>query len=315
MGRWSILIKYASADMFDGSKFTREDVNFYSEGTRCSAWLYLPTSDSKCPIIVMAHGLGGTRELRIYEYAERFAQAGYACFLFDYRNFGSSDGNKRQLINVKVQLEDWNNAIEFIKKDNRIDGKQLLLFGTSFSGGHVIWLSAHRDDVKGAIAQCPYTDTLATIKAVSLRYILKKIPFVIADLLSCITGYHPVMLKLSTYKGENAFMETDEETYKQFVGDAEFINEVPARTLLEFVKYSPGKYFSRVENPIYVAVCSKDVLAPAEKTIQLAGKTKYSICKKYDCGHFEIYLNPYFAEAINDYISFYNQILKNLDQV
>ena len=42
--------------------FNREDIDFYSEGTRCSAWLYLPEAEKKCPVIVMAHGLGGTRE-------------------------------------------------------------------------------------------------------------------------------------------------------------------------------------------------------------------------------------------------------------
>ena len=70
-------------------QFKREDVDFYSNGTRCSAWLYLPETEKKCPVIVMAHGLGGTRELRLYAFAERFAKAGCACFLFDYRNFGA----------------------------------------------------------------------------------------------------------------------------------------------------------------------------------------------------------------------------------
>lgn len=40
----------------------------------------------------MAHGLGGTREMRLYVFVERFAAADYACFLFDYRNYGASDG-------------------------------------------------------------------------------------------------------------------------------------------------------------------------------------------------------------------------------
>ena len=292
-----------------GCKFYREDVDFYSKGTRCSAWFYVPETDEKCPVIVMAHGLGGTREMRLYEYAEKFAENGYACFLFDYRNYGASDGNKRQLINVKMQLKDWNNAIEFVKKDSRVKGDKLLLFGSSFSGGHVTWLSAHRNDILGAIAQCPYTDTIATIKEVGLCYILKRAPFVIADLLTCITGYHPVMLKLSTYKGELAFMEADEKTTQDFLGNAEFINKAPARTLLEFLKYSPGKYFSKITTPIYVAACSKDTLAPAEKTLELARNAKKSICKKYDCGHFEIYCNEFFEEAINDYIVFYNHIL------
>ena len=145
-----------------------------------------------------------------------------------------------------MQLDDWNNAIEYIKNDNRVNGENLLLFGSSFSGGHVIWLSAHRNDIKATVAQCPYTDTMATIKAVSPLYILKKSPFVVADILSCITGYHPIMLKLSSYSGENALMQADEETTKRFIGNTQFINEAPARTLLEFVKYSPGKYFKKI---------------------------------------------------------------------
>lgn len=289
-------------------KFKREDVDFYSDSTRCSAWLYLPEVDEKRPIIVMANGFGGTRKNRLYEYAERFAAAGYACFLFDYRNYGDSDGNKRQLINAKMQLEDWNSAIDHIKKDNRIDNKKLLLFGTCFAGGHVIWLSAHRNDVTATIAQCPYTDTIATLKAVGGVYILKKLPFVIADLLTCITGYHPVMLKLGTYKGENAFMEADKKTTKLMIGDAEFINKAPARSLLEFLKYSPGKFFGGITIPIYVAACSMDKLVPGEKTIELAKNAKSSICKKYVCRHFDIYLNGCFEEAIKDYINFYNHL-------
>ena len=45
------------------NNFIREDINFYSKGIRCSAWLYLPNVDKKYPVIVMAHGLGGTKEM------------------------------------------------------------------------------------------------------------------------------------------------------------------------------------------------------------------------------------------------------------
>ncbi len=290
-------------------RFKREDVDFYSGGTRCSAWLYLPETDKKSPVIVMANGFGGTRENRLYEYAERFTGAGYACFLFDYRNYGASDGNKRQLINAKMQLEDWCNAIEHVKKDNRVDGKRLLLFGTCFAGGHVIWLSAHRSDVVATVAQCPYTDTLATMRAVGACYILKKIPFVVADLLTCITGYHPVMLKLGSYKGENAFMVSDEKTTKLMIGDARFINKAPARSLLEFIKYSPGEFFGKIKIPIYVAACARDELVPGEKTVELAGNAKRAVVKKYNCRHFDIYLNGCFEEAIKDYINFYDGIV------
>ena len=116
------------------------------------------------------------------------------------------------------------------------------------------------------------------------------------------------MLKLATYKGENAFMEADKKTTMQMIGNSTFINKAPARSLLEFIKYSPGKFFDKITIPIYVAACSRDTLVPGEKTIQLAKRAEHSICKKYDCRHFDIYLNECFEEAINDYINFYNQI-------
>lgn len=293
-------------------QFTREDVDFYSKGTRCSAWLYLPESDTPCPIIVMAHGLGGVREMWIDRHAEHFAAAGYACFLFDYRNWGASDGKKRQLINVKHQLVDWNNAIEFIKKDKRVDGNKLLIFGSSFSGGHAITLSVRRNDINSAVAQCPYTDQWATIKTIPPIRIIKFIPYLVGDLLSCLTGYHPVMLKLADPQGKAALMA--EPDYDKFIAripeKANFRNETPARTILEFLKYSPSRYTKHVEIPIYVAACLKDTLAPAYATIKCMKRAKNATIKEYNCGHFDIYFDEFFEEAIADYIDFFNRTVK-----
>lgn len=57
-------------------------------------------------MIVMAHGLGGTRRMRLTAFAERFVAEGYACLVFDYRYFGDSEGQPRQLLDIKSQLED-----------------------------------------------------------------------------------------------------------------------------------------------------------------------------------------------------------------
>lgn len=293
------------------NQFKREDVDFYSNGTRCSAWLYLPDSKDKCPIIVMAHGLGGVREMRLDIYAERFASAGYACFLFDYRNYGASDGNKRQRINVKDQLTDWNCAINYVKKVSIIDNGKILLFGSSFSGGHVITLSAGRNDIVAAVAQCPYTNTLATLGTVSLKSTLKILPLIIADILSCLIGYHPVMIKLSDAPGKAAIMAVSdyEEFFKQVPDNSNFINKAPARTILEFLKYSPSRYTNKITIPIYYAICIKDTLAPAKATVKCAKQSPKAIIKEYDCGHFRIYSGDYFEKVIADYIEFFDKII------
>ncbi len=77
------------------------------------------------------------------------------------------------------------------------------------------------------------------------------------------------------------------------------------------MKYSPGKFFGKINTPIYVAACTKDDLAPADKTLELAKNAKKSVCKRYDCGHFEIYCNELFEEAVSDYIDFYNSLNYN----
>src|SRR6218665_3147778 len=93
----------------------RLDVEFLSEDSKCSAWLYLPESENPPPIIVMAHGFGTGRGMRLDAYAERFSELGDACLVFDYRHFGDSEGMPRQLLDVKKQLQDWKAAVAFVR--------------------------------------------------------------------------------------------------------------------------------------------------------------------------------------------------------
>jgi len=72
----------------------REDVQFTSDGDRISAWLYRPADSGPAPLLVMAHGLGAVRTMRLDTYADRFSAAGYACLVFDYRNFGDSAASR-----------------------------------------------------------------------------------------------------------------------------------------------------------------------------------------------------------------------------
>ena len=75
----------------------REDLTFPSGEDTCAAWLYRPDgAEGPVPCIVMAHGFTATREDRLPAYAERFAAAGMAVLLFDYRHFGDSTGEPRR---------------------------------------------------------------------------------------------------------------------------------------------------------------------------------------------------------------------------
>src|ERR1700743_3919793 len=119
------------------SVMQREDVWLNSGSERVSACLYRPASDGDAPLLVMAHGLGAVRTMRLDAYAERFCAAGYACLVFDYRNFGDSEGAPRQLLDIRMQLQDWTVAVAYARTLAGIDHTRIGLWGTLFSGGPV----------------------------------------------------------------------------------------------------------------------------------------------------------------------------------
>ena len=130
-----------------------------SEDFMCG-WLYPSqtfTPSKPGPAIVLAHGLGGTKELKLDVYADHFNQIGYTCIVFDYRCSGGSEGLPRGLIDWHKQQDDWKSVIKYTRQLEIVDPNQVGLFGTSFSGGHVIQLAATDRNIKAAISQCPFT--------------------------------------------------------------------------------------------------------------------------------------------------------------
>ena len=73
----------------------RQDVSSAGE---IAAWLYHP--EGATGAVVLGHGLSAVRDQRLPAYAERFAEAGLAALLFDYRHFGASGGEPRQLVDI-----------------------------------------------------------------------------------------------------------------------------------------------------------------------------------------------------------------------
>ncbi|HTM86404.1 MAG TPA: alpha/beta fold hydrolase, partial [Mycobacterium sp.] len=144
----------------------REDVRFPSGADLISAWLYRPDGDGEAPLLVMAHGLGAVRTMRLDAYAERFRAAGYACLVFDYRHFGDSDGQPRQVLDIAKQLADWAAAVGYARTLPGIDHDRIALWGTSFGAGHVIATAAKIPGIAAVIAQCPFTDGVASARAV-----------------------------------------------------------------------------------------------------------------------------------------------------
>jgi dipeptidyl aminopeptidase/acylaminoacyl peptidase len=139
----------------------RIDVEIPAGSERMAAWLYSSqkySAEHPGPAIVLAHGLGATKELRLDVFASKFNELGYTCLVFDYRCNGASTGLPRGLIDWKKQQEDWHTALAFVRAQANVDPESVGIFGTSFGGGHVIQVGATDSRLKAVISQCPFTD-------------------------------------------------------------------------------------------------------------------------------------------------------------
>ena len=154
--------------------YRTEDV--HSEGVRLTAEVFAPKSapaGEKLPTIIMCHGWAGLAEY-LRPDALVFARAGYLVVTFDYRGWGASDGRLiatgkkpeakdgkltaevkelRGVVDPIDQTTDLMNVIDWTVGDQQCDPTRLGLWGSSYGGGHVLYVAARDTRVKALVSQ------------------------------------------------------------------------------------------------------------------------------------------------------------------
>jgi dienelactone hydrolase len=285
----------------------RSDVTFESGGERCAAWLYTPDAPPPRPMVVLAHGFGGVRTARLGAFAERFAAAGMAALVFDYRHFGDSGGEPRQLLDIPRQLDDWRAAVEFARSLDGVDRERVALWGTSFSGGHVAVIAAEDHMVAAAISQGPFMDGVWTLRAAGPGNIVRLTVNGLRDEARRLRGRPPHNIAIVGPPGSVAAMNSPdaEPGYRAlFSGGDVFRNEVAARIGLKVGLYRPIRVAARIACPWLLCVCDRDVVTPPEPALKAAKRAPRSELRRYDAEHFDIYVGEMFERVVADQVAF-----------
>ncbi|HSS25220.1 MAG TPA: alpha/beta fold hydrolase [Mycobacterium sp.] len=287
---------------------TRHDVSITSGEDTCAAWLYLPTGVTSPPVVILGHGLGGTREMRLDAFAERFAQAGIASLAFTYRHFGESGGQPRQLLSIKRQLADWDAAIAWVKTRRDVDGTRIAVWGSSFGGGHAITVASRHPELKAAVAQCPFTDGLASALALGPISSSKLLPAVARDFVSVLLRRRaPVTIPIAAPPGRLALMNAPDALpgYEALMpAGATFVNQAAARVVPTITTYRPGRAAKKINFPILFCVSDTDTVTPPAQTLAYARTAPRGEIKRYDAGHFDFYTGEAFEALVRDQVEF-----------
>ena len=281
--------------------FSRVDSYFTCCNTRCKGWLYLPEGAEKPPVIVMAPGFACEKDFGLQTFAERFVELGMAVFLFDYRNFGESEGEPRNLVSSRRHIQDWEAAIAHVKNLAEVNGNKMALWGVSYSGGHVIKVAVQHPELAAVVALVPFADGRANMKTMSFNDMMKAIGAGMRDVFHELTSQAPYCIPVVAKPGDFGCMNSP-GTYEGYLAQvpegSSWLNKFPARACLTASSYRPITVAKRVKCPVSIIMGEYDTVIYTPSIRAMAAAIHDCKFAALPMGHFNFYQDEELFERV-----------------
>jgi fermentation-respiration switch protein FrsA (DUF1100 family) len=292
----------------------RRELTFESGGESCAAWHLSGAADEAAdragrPCVVMAHGLAGTRDSGLLPFAEAFARAGLDALLFDYRCFGDSTGEPRQLASPRRHRQDYAAAVARARELPGVDPARIVLWGTSWSGGHCVYVASEDPSIAAVIAQTPDLDGARTLGMIAghggYAQLLRITAHGLRDRWRALRGTRPHLIPVVGPPGSVGAMtsEDSEPGYLAIAGPT-WRNELTARAALEEGRNRAVTRASRVRCPLLIQVALRDSVAAPNACLVAAARAPRAELISYPIAHFDVYLGAPRERSISDQLDF-----------
>ena len=285
-----------------------ETLWFESEATRIAARMYRPAGTGAAPVVVMAHGFSAVME-QLAPQAQALQAAGFAVLAFDHPCFGLSEGSPRGEVDPSRQLRAWRDAVSFSRTLDGIDRERIGLWGSSFSGGHVIQAGALDPRIRCVVSQVPFVagwDLIAGRPDAD-----EFVALLVAERERRFAGEAPTMLAVTAaspeapcaFPGSAALRFFDQERFTTWS------NAVTLSSFEHVRGYEPGFWAHRIApRGLLVIVADDDRVTPVPPVLEAfarAGEPKRLVRVPGD--HFEVYDGPGFDAAMEAAIGWYRE--------
>lgn len=252
----------------------RKDIAFRTEdGVTLRGWHVLPDGRGPWPTVVMAHGFSAVKEMYLDRFADAFAARGVAALVFDNRNFGASDGEPRQEIDPWVQIRDYRDAISFAEILPETAEGRIGVWGSSYSGAHVIVVAAIDRRVKAVVSQVPLISGHRNVRRLVRADLIAAVNGMFeADRRARYGGAAPQMIKVVADDGSPCALPTP-DSFQWFTETGRtrapsWRNEVTLRSVELFTAYEPGAWIAMVSpTPLMMVVAAGDHLTVADEAL------------------------------------------------
>lgn len=302
----------------------RQNISISIDNTFISGWLYLPKDIVEpVPCVILSNGFCGTKDAALEDYALRFVDIGVAAITYDYRYFGESGGEPRQLFNGIKQMEDLRAVIDYARNREKIDENKIVLWSTSAAGRYGIIIAAEDKRIAGVISQCPSLDhgkdDKLILKREGIGYFLKLLMHAQRDKgrsrFGLSTHFIPAVGKPGSFAMLNAHGTF--EGYKSLMSESDyFINKICGRSMLMMQGPNVTKVAENVKCPVLILVCEKDTTVSPDsyrKVAKILGGKATVI--KYSVGHFDIYKGEIFDKVVDAELDFLKRVIYNISMI
>ena len=284
----------------------RREIEFDAEGVTLRGWFYRGSgANGAASTIVMAHGFSAVKEMYLDKYAEVFAAAGLNALVFDNRNFGASDGEPRQEIDPWAQVRDYRHAITYASTLSEVDADRIGVWGSSYSGGHVLVVAAIDRRVRAVVSQVPLVSGHDNVRALVRVDFLDGLRAQFdADRLARFQGAAPAMVPVVDKDPLAPSALPTPDSYAWFTETHQlrapsWRNEVTLRSVEMFTEYEPITYMPYISpTPLLLLPAHNDVLTPTDLAIAAYEKAREP--KRLQIlpgGHFDAYVTGFDASS------------------
>lgn len=290
---------------------------FISSGVLCAATLHLPQNydgQNTLPAILMIHGWGGIQEALVSPFHQAFTAAGFAVMTFDYAGWGYSQGLPRNGINPWQRERDADAALAHLRSQPQVDARKIVLWGSSFGGGHTVALAAQHPSLLGAIAHVPMLDGQAAMLATPPRRAMRMLLAALRDLLPVGTPHYVPIIspegRFSTMDRDRADWALTEGLKREGITRRSFYdNRVRARSTLLIGLYRPFKKLKSIAIPTLLVGANNDTVAPFVSDKITAANNPHLQTHSLPANHFEPYFEPVMTPNIQRQLQFLQELL------
>lgn len=137
---------------------SKRDVEFFSQSTRLEGYLVTPDGPVPAggrPTVMILSGINGVKEWVPPRWYPLIVEAGMNAFAFDYRGFGTSDGDRGRLI-PDEEVQDVLNAVSFVAQQPEVDPQRVGVLGWGLGGGIAVAAAARDIRIRAVTSAASY---------------------------------------------------------------------------------------------------------------------------------------------------------------